>query len=160
MRAPPQSSVSSHPLALLAASFALGILCARCIALPLIACLIAGSACAALSVYYHAKRQPTLPTLFIALAFSCAGAALALLETSAVGPNRVQRLYDEGVIASGDPVEVTGVLTNQPERAPDGFYLTLRVEKLRSGEAERAASGVVWLFAPVRDNDASRAAYD
>jgi competence protein ComEC len=161
MRAPPQPLVSSHPLALLAASFALGIILARFIALPLIACLITGAACAAMSVYAQAKQQPTLPTIFVALAFGCAGASLALLETNAVGPSRVQRFYDEGVINSGDPVEVTGVLTNQPERAPDGFYLTLRVETLRSGETLRAASGVVWLFAPVReDGGATRAAYE
>jgi competence protein ComEC len=161
MRAPPQPLVSSHPLAFLAASFALGIICARFIALPFIACLIAGAACAAVSVYYHAQRRTTLPTIFVALAFSCAGAALALLETSGVGPSRVQRFYDEGVIASGDPVEVMGVLANQPERAPDGFYLTLRVETIRSGETLHAASGVVWLFAPVReDGGATRAAYE
>lgn len=100
-----------------------------------------------------------MPTLFIALAFAFAGATLALLEERGVAANRVQRFYDEGVIDGDAPVEVTGVLTSAPEYAPDGFYLTLRVEKIRFGEDERAASGVVWLYAPVRDG-ATRDRYE
>lgn len=150
MRPLPQSSFSAHPLAWLAASFALGILAARFLHLPLSACLFSGGVCTAASVYAHARRQARLATLCVALAFGCAGATLALVETGDVAANRVQRFYDEGVIASGDPVEVTGVLINSPEPAPDVFYLTLRVEKIRLGELERTASGVVQLTLPVR----------
>lgn len=147
----PQRSISSHPLALLAAAFALGILAARFIALPLIVYFIASAVGAVASLYFYARQQAVLTTLCIALAFCLAGAALALLETRNVAANRVQRFFDEGVIASGDPVEVTGVLTNAPETAPGGFYLTLRVEKIRFRESERAATGIVWLMAPAHD---------
>ncbi len=72
---------------------------------------------------------------------------------------RVQRLYDDGTIKSGEPVEVTGVLERAPEAAPDGFYLTLDVEKLRYKDEERALSGQISLFAPVRDR-AAQAEYE
>ena len=144
---------------MLAACFALGILVAHFIAFPLAACLIGGGACTALSFYSYVRRQAIMATLLVALAFGFAGATLALLESRAVAANRVQRFYDEGAIAPDAPVEVTGVLTKAPEQAPDGFYLTLRVEKLRLGETTRDASGVVWLFAPVRDG-AARGEYE
>jgi competence protein ComEC len=87
------------------------------------------------------------------------GATLMLLEKESVTAGRVQRLYDDGTIKSGEPVEVTGVLERAPEAAPDGFYLTLNVEKLRFKGEERAISGQISLFAPVRDR-AAHAAYE
>jgi competence protein ComEC len=159
MRAPSQPSFFAYPLAMLAAFFALGILISHFMALPLSACLLGGGACTASSLYFNARRRAASATLFIALAFAFAGATLALLEEGAVAADRVQRFYDEGVIASGAPVELTGVLTSAPEHAPDSFYMTLRVEEIRFGETMRAASGVVWLYAPVRD-DATREEYE
>ncbi|HYE64488.1 MAG TPA: ComEC/Rec2 family competence protein, partial [Pyrinomonadaceae bacterium] len=73
------------------------------------------------------------------------------MEANGAAQNRVQRFYVDGLIAEGDPVELTGTLEAAPETAPERFYLTLRVEKLRFRDVERAASGVVWLVAPVRD---------
>lgn len=160
MRLLPQPSVFSNPLALLAACFVLGILAAHFVSLPLVACFVLVGVCAAAARYYQTRQRTTAATLSLALAFVCAGASLALLEARGVGPGRVQRLYYEGVIASDDPVEVTGVLTNQPERAPEGFYLTLRVEAIGSGETLRAATGVVWLFVPLRASAAARAEYE
>jgi competence protein ComEC len=95
----------------------------------------------------------------IAVAFFWAGATLAIVEHRGVAANRVQRFFDDGVIASGDPVEVTGVMTGAPEPAPESFYLILRVERLRLKGTEREASGVVRLFAPVREA-ASLAEYE
>lgn len=144
---------------MLAAFFALGILISHFIALPLAALLAGGVACAATCLYFKARRRAASATLCVALAFAFAGATLALLETRAVAADRVQRFYDEGVIASGAPVELTGVLTSAPEHAPDSFYLTLRVEEIRFGETTRAATGVVSLYAPVRDG-ATRTEYE
>jgi competence protein ComEC len=146
-------------LALLAAFYALGVLTAHFIRLPLEVCLAAGAACAAMCVYAHVRGRARVATLLVGLAFSCAGATLELLESSGVGAGRVQRFYDEGEIAAGEPVELTGVLAGQPETAPDGVYLTVRVEQLRFKGLERAASGVVWLSAPARD-DATRSEYE
>lgn len=159
MRSPSQTPFASHPLALLASALAFGILVTHFAALPVVACFVVSGSGAAMSVYFYARQRATLATLFIMFAFAGAGAALELLETRAVNENRVQQFYDRGEIASGDPVEVTGVLTKEPEPAPDGFYLTLRVERIRFRELERVASGVVWLSAPVREGSV-RAEYE
>jgi competence protein ComEC len=160
MRAVPQQpKFLPHPLAVLAASFALGILVARFTSLPVNLALGCSAACSLIAVHSFVKRHMLLASLFLALAFFCAGAVLMVLEKSRVTAERVERIYDDGLIASGDPVEVTGVVARAPEPAPDGFYLTLDVEKLRFKEAEREASGQVLFFAPVRDA-AVRAEYE
>jgi competence protein ComEC len=87
--------------------------------------------------------------MFILLAFISAGALCALIEKRNVASHRVERLMEDGVIASGAPVEVEGLLTSAPEPAPESFYLTLRVEKIRFKETEREASGTVRLVAAV-----------
>ncbi len=98
-------------------------------------------------------------TLSILLAFASAGAAFASVERRGVGDERVRRLYEDGRVVSGDPVEITGVVERAPEFAPHGFYLSLGVERLRARGAERAATGRVELFAPVPDAEA-RGRYD
>lgn len=146
-----QASFVAYPLALLAACFAAGIVAARFVAVPAAVCLICGAVLTALAVWCVARGWRGCATLFICVAFFWAGSTLAMVEKGGVTADRVQRFYDDGVIASGDPVELTGVLEREPELAPESFYLRLRVEKLRHKTFERAASGVVWLFAPVRD---------
>ncbi|MBD0373017.1 MAG: ComEC/Rec2 family competence protein [Pyrinomonadaceae bacterium] len=154
-----RQSFASHPLALLAACLACGILTARLTTAPFALCLVSGITVATLALLFHLLRREALATLLLALSFFCAGWALATVEQRRVEPERLLRLYDEGVIASGEPVELTGVLALAPEPAPDGFYLTLRIERLRFKDTERAASGVVWLFAPVAER-ALRAEYE
>lgn len=157
--APLQESFVAYPLALLAVCFAAGIVVARLMGAPLAACMTCGAILTALAVWRFARGERGYATLLVGAAFFWAGATMAVVEQRDVAADRVQRFYDEGVIASGDPVEVTGVLERQPEPAPDGFYLQLRVEKLRHKDVEREASGVVWLFAPVRDG-AAHAEYE
>jgi predicted membrane metal-binding protein len=157
--APLKASFVAHPLALLAACFAVGIVAARFVALPLMVCLGCGAVFSTLAVRYFVRGWQGYASVLVALAFFWAGATLAVLEKKGVAANRVQRFYDEGIIASGDPVEVEGVVERQPEPAPEGFYLQLRVEKLSFKEVERDASGGVWLFAPVLDEE-TRARYE
>lgn len=156
---PVETSFVAHPLALLAACFAPGIVLAHFVVIPLVICLVCGACLSALIVWCFVRGWRGYASLLIAVAFFCAGATLALVEKRGVTVNRVQRFYDEGVIATGDPVELTGVMLGAPEPAPGSFYLRLRVEKLRFKDVERGASGVVWLFAPVRDG-AARAEYE
>jgi competence protein ComEC len=141
----------AHPLALLAGCFACGVTVARLIALPLNLSLVSGITISALAVLFFARRRETPAAILLAVAFLCAGWTLALIEQRRIEPHRVQRFYEEGIVASGDPVELTGALVSSPEPAPDGFYLTLRVEKLRFKGRELEATGMVRLFAPVRD---------
>lgn len=149
--APQQPKCLFHPLAILAVSFALGILGARFIQLPISFALGCSAACSLPAVYGFIRRYLLFASLFLALSFFCTGAVLMRLEESRVARERVERIYDGGLIASGDPVEATGVVARAPEPTPDGFYLTLNVEKLRFKETEREAAGQVLLFAPVRD---------
>ena len=95
-------------------------------------------------------------TLATMAAFVCAGFVLSLVDSRPIAPNRIARLQDEGVFAPGEPVELTGVVSGEPEPAPQSFYLTLRVETIRIKGAERAASGTVFLLAPVRDEQVAR----
>ena len=145
-------SFNPHPLALLAATFAAGILSARLVSPPLSLSLISGALATLAALGAFGRRRFTLATVSVALAFASVGAALAGAERRGGGGDaRVQRLYEEGRVASGDPVEITGVVERAPEFAPDGFYLMLRAERLRARGAEHAAAGTVELFAPVRD---------
>lgn len=144
-------SFNSHPLALLAAAFAAGILLAHFSTLNLRPTLGANAFCTLLALVAFKQRQAKIASIFLVLAFACMGAACALVERESVGAERVRRLYEEGRVASGDPVEVTGVVARAPEFAPDGFYLTLRVERISVRGAEEAATGAVELFAPVGD---------
>jgi competence protein ComEC len=154
-----QPDLASHPLAALAVSFVVGVIVARFTSLPLKITLTCLGMCSVLVIYFFVKQRQGSATLMLLVAFSCAGATLGSLEKRGVSRERVQRFYDEGLIASGDPVEVTGVLERAPESAPDGFYLALRVEKLRFKDEERSVSGSVSLFAPVYDR-AAGAEYD
>lgn len=144
-----------YPLAFITLSFVVGILLASSGLSSLRLCLISGAGCTLLTVVCLTWKRLGLATLCLALAFLCAGATFTLVEKGSVGVDRVQRLYEAGVVKAGAPVEVTGVLENAPELAPESFYLTLRVESLRFGDAERAASGSVRLFARVSERAAA-----
>jgi len=144
-------SFNPHPLALLAACFAAGILLARLTSPPLFISLLSSALATLLALAAFNRRRPTPATVCILIAFAAVGASFAGVERRGIGVERVRRLYEEGRVASGDPVEVTGVVRRAPEFAPDGFYLTLGVERLRARETEHATTGAVELFVPVRD---------
>ena len=148
---PHRPSFNPNPLALLAASFAAGILFARLASPPLFILLLSSALATLIALAAFERRRETLATLLLLLAFATAGAAFAGVEERGVSVERVRRLYEDGRVASGDPVEITGVIERAPEFAPDGFYLMLRVERLRARGAEGATAGAVELFAPVRD---------
>ncbi|HEX8919971.1 MAG TPA: ComEC/Rec2 family competence protein, partial [Pyrinomonadaceae bacterium] len=150
---------ASHPLALLALSFAVGIVAARLFGLTIVAALTPCALCSALTLLYYVRRRSGWATLFLTLAFCCAGAMLAIIEKRGVTVQRVERMFEDGVIASGDPLEIEGVLLSAPEPAPESFYLTLRVEKIRYKETESVATGTVRLVASVRDQR-TRAEYE
>lgn len=157
---PLKRSFAPSPLALLAACFACGILATRLIATPLIVCLTSGITVSLLTLlFFYALRREAFMSALLALSFFCTGWTLAAIDQKRIEPDRLQHLYDEGTIGSGEPVELTGMLMLAAEPAPDGFYLTLRVERLRYKETEREAAGVVWLFAPAIDRT-SRAEYE
>lgn len=157
---PRRPTLIAHPLIALAVSLALGIVCVRTAEFAsLTACLSGGGAATLAAVCFYARRNERGAAGALLVAFFFAGASLALIERESVAADHVQRFFEEGVLVSGEPVEVWGVLEGAPEDAPDGIRLALRVRRIRSRGVERNASGTVLLFAPVRDRE-QRAAYD
>jgi ComEC/Rec2-related protein len=133
------------------------VLLARLAHPPLAECLIFAALAAATALFAFLKKHARA-TLLVAAAFVCAGAALASAdEWRESATARLRSLYERGAVLPGEPVELTGVLERAPEITPDGLLLPLRVEVLRYKADERACSGRVELFAPVRDARAARA---
>lgn len=157
--APQQPSSLRHPLVILGASYALGVVLARFTALPVNPTIVSTAGCSIAAVYLFVRRGATFGSLVLTVAFFCGGATLMTMERLDLGTRPLQRLYDDGLIRSGEPVEVTGVIGRSPEPAPDGFYLSLAVEKLRFKDYEYPLSGQVSLFCPARDA-AARTEYE
>lgn len=151
--------LAPHPLALLALTFAAGIAAARLSGLSLSLFLGCCAVCSALALHCRLRRRSGWATLLLSLAFFCAGAMLSAMEKRGVATHRVQRMFEDGIIRSGDPIEIEGTLLSAPEPAPESFYLTLRVEKIRFKETEREATGTIQLTASVPDRTA-RAEYE
>src|SRR5216683_6100891 len=151
----PQARFASNPLTVLGFALALGILAGHSLAhlwSPLLPPSIAmGVVLVIVSVWFLANGKLLPATLSVVAALFCAGLVLSLIDSRPIAPDRVARLQDEGVIAPGDPVELTGVVSGEPEPAPQSFYLTLRAERIRFKGAERDASGTVFLLVPVRE---------
>lgn len=149
----------SHPFLILAAAFAIGIVAVDIfpvtprvllgITVPVSLLLIAGS------VLLRSLKAIIL--LFIAFVF--AGATLAAVEKYSRSANSLSILLDRGIISTGEAVRLTGVLARQPEAAPEGFYLTLRVEKLSRMSTEKNMVGIVSLLVQI-SGDAAKIEYE
>ena len=77
---------------------------------------------------------------------------LSLVQNHPPPLNRISRLYDQQIIRAGEPVELTGTITGQPEPAPQSFYLTLDAERIRIKGIESGAAGTVLLTARLSSN--------
>lgn len=156
----PQIRFAQSPLVVLAGALALGIFAGHLVAPASISALstaIAGAAILALLCFYLiTKHGNEIAVGVMIAAFFSAGSVLSLIESRPIAPNRVARLQDEGTIAPGDPVELTGVVRGEPEPAPQSFYVTLRAERIRFKGVERDASGTVLLLAPAREQQIER----
>lgn len=146
----PQSNFTPYPLAFFAALFACGILVSRFL-LPHIFITLFITICLSIAALFFFKQQ-TLKKAFylIAASFISAGALCTSVETRSKGNINIQSFYETGFIKSGDPVELTGVLSTEPETAPGLLYLNLKLESLRYKDEERRATGLVRLVSPVR----------
>jgi competence protein ComEC len=137
---------SLNPVLWLAAAFAAGIGSAHLLDIPLPVSAAAGVACGLLALLF---RKRLVAMLLILVAFVAAGAVAFTAETLGVRPDRIRLLYDAGIIPSGDPVEIEGVLIGSPEPSVEGHFLTLRSERLRNRGTDRTATGRVRLFVPI-----------
>jgi competence protein ComEC len=102
------------------------------------------------------RNRLQLATILMLVATALLGFAFAMVEKSGIPPNQIRRLLEEGVIKVGEPVELTGVLDQEPELAPDRVFLRLRIRGLRVGNTETQTSGVVMLSARVTQRDSEQ----
>ncbi|MGB7203377.1 MAG: ComEC/Rec2 family competence protein [Pyrinomonadaceae bacterium] len=145
-----KTSFNRNPVFWLAVCFALGVLLAKVVTVEFSITFAVNCALAALAFVF---RKRAIATLFISLAFVGAGAVVFQSEQQInSSPERLKTLYDSGVIASGTPVELEGVLNSRPEAAFDRAFLTLRSEGLRYKNDELVVAGNVRLFVPTRNS--------
>ncbi len=145
----PSPSLSMVPVLWLAAFFGCGIAIAHLFEIDLRMATIASFTAAVLAYFF---RRSGAATILIVLAFVAAGAVAHTAEKQGVRPDRIKLLYDSGVLISGEPVEIEGVLAGRPEPSAEGEFLLVRTERLRYRGADRQVSGNVRLFLPVSKN--------
>src|SRR5437588_3349651 len=104
-----------------------------------------------LAIAFMRGRRLAAATIALFAAFSCAGISLALSLDSPAPATRLASMLESGVISSGDPVEVTGVVQGKPEPAPQSFYLTVKAERISVRGIEREASGTILLLARIQN---------
>lgn len=150
----PQPRFASSPLSLLAVAISLGIALGDRFPFHSRSVLFIGIAVTVslvcLTIVFFARDKTTVVVGLLVTAFLVAGFVLSFLESRPAAANRISRMYDDGVFTYGDPVELTGVVSGQPEPAPDSFYLTLEVERISFKGAGRDACGTVLLLAHAR----------
>jgi competence protein ComEC len=150
----PHARLASAPLFTLAIAISSGILAGHHFALQsksiLILSISVGAGVALCSIALISKRKLWPASIVLVVAFFCSGFVLSQLENRPIVLNRIARMYDAGLIAAGEPVELTGLIQGQPEAAPDSFYFTLRAESIRFKGTERNATGTLLLLAHAR----------
>jgi competence protein ComEC len=156
----PQPRFAPSPLAVLAVAMSAGIALAHYFTPKsksvLIVALVIGIGLTFFAIAFLARNRTTLVAGFLIGAFLFAGLILSFIESRAVAPDRISRMYDEGLFTYGEPVELTGIVSGQPEPAPDSFYLTLQTEMISFKGTVREASGSVLLLAHVREPQVRR----
>src|SRR4051812_30531020 len=140
----PPRKFNPHPVFWLAASLAAGILVARLTRVPAGTDVTAALLLAVLAVVF---RRRVSGRILVFVAFAAAGAGVynaELIRENA--PDRLRVMYDSGAVASRSGVEIEGVITGSAEESLNGQFITLRVDRLRSEDVDRNASGNVRLF--------------
>ena len=140
-----------HPLAFLAAAFACGIVASRLLFSSFYVWLFTTIFLFIITLFFF--KQQKLISLSIAASFFAVGALCASVETQSKGKLNIQNLYSSGAIKSGEPVELTGVLVNEPETARGLLYLNLKIESFRHKAQTKKATGLVRLVVPIKNND-------
>ena len=147
----PRTRFAQSPLLVLAAAMAVGVFLGHYLVPKsqsvLIFSIAASIGFAMLSIWLVRKRRLAPASVVLVGTFLLTGLVLSLIENRSVALNRISRMYEQGIITAGGPVELTGTIDGQPEAAPESFYLKLRAERIRLKGIERDASGIVLLVA-------------
>lgn len=141
---------SQFPLLWLAICFAVGIFVSHFVQFSIYFWLLILLIAASGALFAFFRRKFTAATFFLFAAFIFCGAFSSRVENVSVKPNRIRQIYDAGQINFKTPVEVVGILQNEPEETPDGYFLTLKTERIFFNQSEQTATGAVRLFLPIR----------
>ena len=154
--------MAAYTLAQLACAFALGVLAGTFLSKPLWLFVFCGALISAGAISALLTHKLRLATTLLLFATLLLGSAFAMVEKGKVARNQIRRLLDEGTLKVGEPVELTGVLEQEPELAPERLFLRLKVRQVRGGNTELQTSGVVMLLARVaqKSNEQEFAALD
>jgi ComEC/Rec2-related protein len=158
----PRTRLAQTPLLFLVVPLAAGILLGHYISESrsrLIGVAVIAASLMLISIWMVRRKKFLNASVSVVIAFLVTGVALSLIENQPDKTNRIKRMFEDAVLLPNEPVELTAVVQGQPESAPDGFYLNVKSEAVRSRLGERAAAGAVLLFANVGDAQ-SRAQYE
>lgn len=142
------SRFSMYPLLWLALSFGFGIAAASLSGLDWRVALVLSTVFAAIAFTVREKQYGSIAVI---AAFFFLGAFCYQFEIVSIRDDRIKRIYDEGRILSGSPVEIEGVMIGLPEPAFDGVFVRLAAEKIFRKEESQKATGVVRLFLPLSE---------
>lgn len=133
-----------YPLACLAVCFALGISAAHFLDLSW---QIYFASCLIFAALATAFLKKSFCLIFLLAAFAAVGGLYYSAANQPLADNRLKKLYDEGRIKSGDPIEIEGVLEGKPELAVGGFFLEIKTQKAIYKNSEFPVSGKIRFFA-------------
>src|SRR5947209_19159808 len=119
----PRIRFAQSPLLLLAVATSVGILLGHHLGvaprLTLGFGIIVSFSLEVLSIWLARSKKLVAASVTLATAFLLSGCILSLIENRSVSLNRISRMYEQGIIIEGDPVELTGTIDGQPEPAPE-----------------------------------------
>lgn len=148
---PAKKSFNRYPLAIMAASFALGIVFENWLELNILPVLFTTAVCLLLAFLL---RHLLLSSVFIILAFTALGSFCFWAESKEIRSDRIRVLIDRGAIQNGDPIEIEGTVVEPPEYTPGTTVIVVEVDKITRHEETQVASGAVRLYLSISDEEA------
>ena len=150
-RPPHRPSFPQAPLAHLAVCLSAGILVCYFLTLSLFLLTAFALLSSSILLVLILKQRLAPAAVIFYAAFFFTGGILGKLEPGDPAPNRLRALLDQGSIAVGDPVEVTGVTIGAVDYSWSRLYFTINVERLGYKGRDFAAAGKLALIASFKD---------
>ena len=135
-----------QPFIYLAATLAAGILFDTALQAPALTATFAAAMMASLALIFLLRHLTHAAAASLLICVIATGAALSSAERAVKNASDLKRLYESGLLAGHDAIEITGVLAQPPEPAPAAYYLDLNAESIRYATETRNANGNVKLL--------------